>query len=108
MTENQTLVTLLETDNQAIFSTVKSILDDGKISYVIRGEHLWRNRLLKLEVDSTDEQRARMLLKDVNVGVNTQSDPILDVVKTKWYRWVVVLAVMFFLLYQILQVINNK
>jgi hypothetical protein len=108
MTENQTLVTLFETNNQAIFSTAKSILDDEEIVYVTRGEQLWKNRILKLEVDSADEGRARKILKDVIIEAHKHSDPIIEVAKTKWYGWIFVLAVIMFLLYQVLKVINSR
>jgi hypothetical protein len=96
MTENQTLLTLLETDNQAIFSTVTSLFDNEKIHYVTRGAHVWKSRLLKLEVDRADEERARKLLKDVTVEVNTHSDPLINAAQIKWFKWGIVLGVIGF------------
>ena len=62
MRKNQELVTILNTNDQALVAILKTVLDDQKIPYVVKGELLYRNRSLQILVNRKDEKNALALL----------------------------------------------
>ena len=63
--KNQPLVTILNTNDQPLVAILKTILDDQKIPYVVKGELLFRNRSLQIMVNQKDEKRALALLRNL-------------------------------------------
>ncbi|MFT5875495.1 MAG: hypothetical protein ACI8WT_004488 [Clostridium sp.] len=65
------LVTIAETGNSSIIPIVKSILDYGKIKYIIKGEMYNSigiiNNIMEIQVQIEDAQNAKDLLKDLDM-----------------------------------------
>jgi len=66
MSKNEMLITVLDTTDQATVAILRTALDDEKIPYVIKGEFLYRNRSLQVQVNQADEKRVRQILKKFN------------------------------------------
>ena len=62
MRKNQELVMIFNTNDQALVAILKTVLDDQKIPYVVKGELLYRNRSLQILVNRKDEKNALALL----------------------------------------------
>lgn len=81
---NEKLVTVYSTTNEAIISFVKSILDDNEVEYTVKGEN-WHETFpvtgaggnIEIQVLEEDETRVKELLKDVEEqeDTNYEDDP---------------------------------
>ncbi len=66
MSKDQKLITVLDTMDQTIVAVLKTILDNEKIPYLVKGELLYRNRSLQVQVNQADEKRVRQILEKFN------------------------------------------
>ena len=63
MSKDEKLVTVLDTGDQTIVAILKTTLNNEKIPYLVKGELLFRNRSLQVQVNQEDEKRVRQILK---------------------------------------------
>ena len=66
MSKNEMLITVLDTTDQATVAILRTALDDEKIPYVMKGEFLYRNRSLQVQVNRADEKKVRQIIKKFN------------------------------------------
>lgn len=71
MEKKQELVMILNTNDQPLVAILKTVLDDRKIPYVVKGELLYRNRSLQIMVNREDEEKALALLRELEKNDET-------------------------------------
>lgn len=71
MEKKQELVMILNTNDQPLVAILKTVLDDQKIPYVVKGELLYRNRSLQIMVNREDEEKAFALLRELEKNDQT-------------------------------------